>query len=570
MLHKTKSDEANNIYKSIVNDETSISASKTTIASLKITIDYTRRVLQAYKLNLTAIQEANRRLEDILPVPVLEMAAPSEAGSFQICERVIQFIESNTKNETDPLQRRKEDLEAKITDLSSMLAGLEAELLDWRIHLALNEESIQHFRACLIKLLPLLAGIKRMLSPIRQVPDDVWLRVFWSVHDSNAYHRPPNRSSFHMLSVSQVCRRWRTLTLSIPIFWEHIDIVPLSWWPDEDHYMFNNFFARTPPNSVTFVYRMWLKRPWESALVSGKDGKLDIHREKISHQSILGSTGATQQHLQRAMFPSNPKPYSLHLYINYGPAKSYSGLPFRTTNSISIQASPPGPSGRFAEIASAFTTIKQLTIVDVWPSIPILAPLYLPCLVSLTLRIRSFREFDIAPLLRATLEELHIWHDGNRTFKQLGFSVRLPQLHTLSATPYEFKILPMSDIPSLRTLNVHAPPENAQNIPSIDATDSFKTIERVKIDGWSHQTDSGGFVDIIASVAGQASRLLQLEFDNCRIDGPRLLSLINKDRGKPQSGALKIEQIDLYRCTGITQTECEELKSYVERLNVYV
>jgi hypothetical protein len=249
----------------------SIAASKTAIASIEKTIQHSRVALNTYNLNLAAIRDIQNRLGDLHGVLDFEPAAANESQSFEVCQRVTSFISLNTSSEIKPLKEQQHSLETRIANLSSMLSSLERELLDWQVALALNEASLKELHICSSNLKPVLPEIKNLLSPVKQIPDEIWLQIFRLVHDENVSQRPLLPRPPYALLLSQVCRKWRELALMAPNLWSRIDIVPLPWWTAREQTAIREMIERSRGQVIELLVRLWVKRDWErQALASAE------------------------------------------------------------------------------------------------------------------------------------------------------------------------------------------------------------------------------------------------------------------------------------------------------------
>jgi hypothetical protein len=103
-LYAAKEKEIKNLDLAITSDMASIVASKTAISSIEKTIEHSRLALDTYSLNLAAIQDIRKRLENLPEALDLGLTATDEPQSLDVCQRVATFISLNTSRETHPLK----------------------------------------------------------------------------------------------------------------------------------------------------------------------------------------------------------------------------------------------------------------------------------------------------------------------------------------------------------------------------------------------------------------------------------------------------------------------------------
>jgi hypothetical protein len=485
--------------------------------------------------------------------------------------------------ETQPLKGQQISLEQRIADLASMLTSLERELLDWQVDLALSEASVNELRVCSSNMKPILFEIKRLLSPIRHVPDEIWLQMFHLVQDENLSQRPPLLRPFYILLLSQVCRKWRAVALTAPKLWNCIDIIPLLWWPAPEQAAILEAVKRSNGKPMNLFVRLWLQRTWETqALASAKRGRIYIHATESRTYSHLspepGYTGSSRADLSPIDGSLILRPYSLHLHTRSdvrATEKIPENVPFRDPQSLTIQAAVPRPSAQLREMTSSFNKIRKLVLVDIWPRILSTTPINLPNLIYLGLDLHSFQPFDISPLLFPTLQELHIRHDGTGSFQDIAGAVSLPKLHTISVTLHDYQLYSRLIIPMLRILILHSSSplvEPAKALQHLESGGQYEQLTSIIFNGWSSIDVGPSALDVTKVLFMKSTQLTQLTFNSCHIDGATLLALLGEPIQKSDEascGVSRIKKITISSCTGITQTDCERIKSQVQKLIVY-
>jgi F-box-like len=465
-----------------------------------------------------------------------------------------------------------------------MLTSLERELLDWQVDLALTEASVAELQTCSSNMKPILSEIKQLLSPIRSVPDEIWLQIFQLVHEENLSQRPPLLRPSYILHLSQVCRKWRAVTLTPPKLWNSIAVVPLLWWTVPEQTAILNAVERSSGNPIELFVRLWLMRTWESqALASAKRGRLYINARESNPYARLspesGYTGTSRADLSQIDASLIPGPYSLHLHTQSdvrATEKIPENLPFRIPQSLTIQATVPRASAQLREMTSSFKEVRKFVLVDIWPTSVITAPIDLPNLIYLHLDLRSFKSFSILPLLFPTLEELHVRHDGTGSFQDLAIAVPLPKLHTISVTLHDYKLCTQLITPMLQTLILHSSSplvEPAKALQHLELGGQYARVTNVIFHSWSHIGIGPSALDITKVLFMRSTQLSRLTFNSCHVDGATLLALLREPiqkRDESSCGVSIIKEVTISSCAGITQTDCEGTKSQVQKLIVYV
>ncbi|ESK85999.1 hypothetical protein Moror_9438 [Moniliophthora roreri MCA 2997] len=159
-----------------------------------------------------------------------QLSSTNEPPSCMILDALSKSNDPPPPLEYDHLKQRYRETQSRVTSLSSQISRL--------------GNSIKVLLAEQKKLKERLVAWKGLLHPIRRLPDDVLAYIFQTCVeldfdyllgiDSDDSDRYPGmldtgRSPWVL---GQVCRRWRSLTLSLPQLWTYFDI---GWkYTDED------------------------------------------------------------------------------------------------------------------------------------------------------------------------------------------------------------------------------------------------------------------------------------------------------------------------------------------------
>ncbi|KAG8845182.1 hypothetical protein FRB91_002001 [Serendipita sp. 411] len=258
-------------------------------------------------------------------------------------------------------------------------------------------------------------------------------------------------------------------------------------------------------------------------------------------------------------------------------------LPFRSPDKLTLFNRPGGRYGHLFNYIASFTNLRSLSIVDPTPhsldNLQLTGNLF-PNLIHLSLEAETL-SYPFSPhhLLPSTLQTLRILHSGQGLFPAVQGNIRLPQLTTLEVTPPLTSLFQAVNVRSLQQLTLYGPKGTAMIAPAPPPNVSrlrLGTVVQLEFRSWLNPIlvtglTACGAVTTLRGWGTQMPRVKRLKFVDCHVDGVGLLDLLKSWRSSTESSTWPdLSEITIDCCTGLTRSDCESLKEFVEKVNVFV
>ena len=581
-------------------DNTSIAAGKAAIIRIERALAQSKAALAAYKSNLSNLNENKIRIEQ------LENACPApvqEQNRDLLCHQVNILITSGSSSELKFIKEQKENLEIRMGQLESMLSSLEQDLNERQIELLFSQRSLSVHTAAMNGISSNVDSVRGILSPLKQIPFEIWAEIFRLAAEDSHEDTPS------ILQISQVCRDWRVASIGSPQLWAPITIFPVPWWPEAQIERFRNHVSRAGNVSITLLVFLESKKTWEAqALASHNIGALYVHSEHfqrtsdllsvynnstwnqtsdvnylygIPHRSLAGTSikarptcqqgysGTSRLDLIRVDPAMVHQEYAVHFFVSPdsdGNTNRVLSLPFKIPKSVIIESPKARSSALFRNILSSFKLLESLTLLNTWPSNPEHLANELSDLRYFRVKTDSTKPFNVTPFLAPGLQELHVEHNGDKTFSRLPEKTTLSKLHTLAITVHEVEFCSMLAVPALKVLILYssAPLVNTGNVFSSFGSDiRLEQIRHLCFRDWTKIGGNEAIFQAIKLVASASTKLVELTFTSCYLDIPALISIL-------QPMGSRLQAITLAYCLGITEKDCENLRQFVDNVKVFV
>ncbi|KAG8812511.1 hypothetical protein FRC19_003088 [Serendipita sp. 401] len=371
-LKEAKERDLRNIEDGISKDQAAISASTTAIASIEQTIAHSKTTLTTYRKNLDALISMRQNLQALEHDVGLGSDATEEPESLGVCNNVLQFINTSTTVENQPLDRQQSGLEDRINRLVAMKEELEHELSDWKLEKLLSESSLAHLKRYYEELNSVLDGYNVTLSARHHFPAEVWILIFqeWVIdRDSNFDHQ--SRPS--PLILSHVCQEWRKVIRNAAILWKRVDIFPASWIPQGTMQYQKLVVQHGAHNTVEIIVDISRRWSWEAqaneSAIAGRLYRPDRYRNSyLSSDSPNYCTDRSD--LAQASSQTVTRPYSLVVRTKNADSQDLTRLgriPFRSPFSLTLQSIQCISSPQLLPMIKLFEPIQKLNLDNISP-----------------------------------------------------------------------------------------------------------------------------------------------------------------------------------------------------------
>lgn len=214
-LQATQKQHYENMNQMVASDRSTISTSESAIKAIEQGIRQAQTAVATYGANLDATRESIQRIQSLRITKLTSESPSTEHGYRDILRRLTTLADSGSSRELSTLQSQKEELKTLISLMESMVSSLNRDLSDWRVELALCQQSLSTNLKPREETKKRLEDIKALLSPIKLVPTEIWVSIFQLAHDQSSRSQATKSSSIAM-SVSQVCKEWRAIALDYP------------------------------------------------------------------------------------------------------------------------------------------------------------------------------------------------------------------------------------------------------------------------------------------------------------------------------------------------------------------
>ncbi|KAG8833413.1 hypothetical protein FRC18_003661 [Serendipita sp. 400] len=491
-----------------------------------------RIMLDGLKTAVTPLLEA---LVDVKASVIIEgevnVDSQPDAGSYR---SILSNLSTQKESILSTLETSIASLQHEEDHMSKHLAKLELELHGWRESLVQSRNYLEHCSESLSHANSDLFKAKCSLKAHWKLPIEIWREIFRNALHSTfgLFLAEADDKSFHpfTLTIASVCRAWRTIVLQDPMMFSNITGHVSPFWLPCAKYLLDLFLERTV-------------EPFTVVINSSQE-----------NLPVDDSNGANWE-------------YRLKLFRGFGRAS----LPY--TRELTLINNSDHLDGDIFDFIAPFASkfLHRLIIKDPIPQFfeetVDLSP-NLTDLTYLSFEAAEFSEgFNFTSLLCRQLIEPHIRHTKDTRIPALPNVVELPELRILGITPPSTEFIKFLRLPKVEKLVLYGTKvsRNPQTPPATAVGGLYARIVELGFHHW--ETVDGSekvptVIGILKKMKGTCRRLTKVSFDTW-VDGTTLREVVAKDRRK-------FANLTLDQCTGVTQTDCIEPMSLVEKLVVVV
>ncbi|KAG8811376.1 hypothetical protein FRC17_002503 [Serendipita sp. 399] len=563
------------IYQSsIKREEEELIKSEKSVKNLEKALPEAKRALDIHKQNLEALYMMRERTSNLFMA--LNFPLEEDTSSKGLC----QSLQSILAKQTD-VGVRITDLFVKfarnrLNELSHLTRRLEAELQSWRFSRGVHQKSLASSRSALKEVQNDLFSAKRILW---RVPADVWVDIFrWRVQgDLDEFYTTPSTRPFQptVMVLSKVCHLWREIINQEPNLWSYIAVHPTASWSHNKAELLK-FSLDTAKRQKILISNLSQSLKWDDTQSTAK-GK-SIRTKSAAMHSL-------SEHTDSVKPDDISENYEITLVASRDDVSTMSratALPFRNPSKLTLVNQLTNQStlrcGRLFSFITSFANVASIEIID--PSPQSLDSLLLlsrfPNLTQLSLEVESFPyPFNPQLLFPSTLQVLHIRHTGVDKFPTVQSEILLPHLRILGITPPTKSIFEGVKAHSIQQLTLYGPKGTALVPPPWNSKIRLQSVRILEFLDWARPRSVKGrtgceVVDAFCGWFPQMPEVTSLKFVDSHVDGERLLNQLKGWRDSNAPHIQKLKEITLDSCSGITRSECEELKGLVGRVKVFI
>ncbi|KAG8811217.1 hypothetical protein FRC17_002572 [Serendipita sp. 399] len=562
------------IYQSsIKREEEELRKSEKSVKNLEKALPEAKRALDIHKQNLEALcmmRERTSNLGIALSFPLEE-----DTSSKGLC----QSLQSILAKQTDVGVRITDSFvkfaRNRLNELSHLTRRLEAELQSWRFSRDVHQKSLASSRGALEGIQNDLFIAKRTLW---KVPPDVWVDIFrWRIQgDLDEFYTTPSTRPFQptVMILSKVCRLWREIINQEPDLWSYIAVHPYATWSQNKTELLK-FSLGAAKRQKLLICNLSQSLKWDS-MQSTARGSLIRRKSATLHPSTEQACAVGSDDISGS--------YEIILVAASDDSPTMSRattLPFQNPHKLTLVNQLTSQStfrcGRFLSLITPFSNVSSIEIID--PSPQSLDSLVLlsrfPNLIQLSLEVESFTyTFNPQLLFPSTLQVLRIRHTGVDNFPTLQSDVLLPHLRVLGITPLTKAIFEGVKAHSVQQLTLYGPKGTALVPPPWNSKIRLQLVRILEFLDWARPRSVKGqagceVVDAFCGWFPQMPEVTSLKFVDSYVDGERLLNHLKGWRDSNAPHIQKLKEITLDCCSGITRSECEELKGSQFEANAF-
>lgn len=436
------------------------------------------------------------------------------------------------------------NLEVSFVQLNPILQVVDDALRRQRLTVNVNTCSIKLYSLNRAVLQANLDEVKHEISVIKRIPDEIWYEIL-TVRISKQSHCWPQTTyaplSIPALAYSHVCRSWRRVVFSSPSMWKAIH------WnlrPDKE------------PNRN--LIDLWLsKSPENERRIYERQSHSGLATAALTHMKLQLPIHSKLQYYIRQTRTSLPN----HLD---GDQVSVLSIP-----SLFVKASKC--SSRILKLQTnllhRFTVLESLNLQDVLPR----SMLSLPSTIAHLVIVFTVphRTYNLAQLLRPSLETLKISHFSISDTPGLRQTVTLPRLRKLDITPLEHSIANSLLLPALEKLFICPPKNGTASWPAEWLASLIPHCAKLKHMhfGWPWNTpdttiSSLDRLQVFFDLRLHTTRLRTLQFSSGFISGSTLADFLSTETRN------KLEELTIDGCRGVSRMDCERLVELVGKLSI--
>jgi hypothetical protein len=537
------------------------------IANLEIAIPRGKDILKAHEDNLTALLEIQSRLLWLKQLDTLELEL--EPRSRRLYREVKTFGDAPLPRMLNSIDNEVKPLKEEVERLCDGVVALEKELEGWNSSLILFQCARNHLITSRTQLEGDLSTAIASLKIFLRIPAEIWRGIFRIAVSNELNEYLEERRISPLLSTAhtliQVCASWRHMAMHDALLWRNIAVHASQCWPRSKYRLFTRCISRTnsPINLVADLSPNLTWTKYSSTQCRSSRGSVSI----AAHPDWTEALGE--------------KDYNLHIVMSEDDEISFNRatyLPFRTPDALTIACHTALQSGSIRNILSTFQQTKSLTLIlnNAENSEALDIASDLPQLESLTFKVEiPPKVWQFSGILSPTLRQLHICHVSDDMFTTLVADAELPHLTVLGITGPGTNFLQHVRMPSLQTVVFYGYTSAHYNeiAPGNLAMNTYGLLHQVVFEGWleSDAPGIGGAVSYFGDLAIKTPGIRSVKFVQSWVDGTALTTLLNPSlQGKKAKPLVKLEEVILDRPCGIERKECEDLKSLVKKVNVYM
>jgi hypothetical protein len=539
------------------------------ITSLTASIPRAKAALDAHQQSLISLKEILKNLS--LPELRRDLSAGGEPETSRMYEDLATDVKSNLTRATTIVEAQILAFEQESQKLLYHQNRLEDELIGWDFTRDLAQRAISHLTETQTKFRSDLSAAKATISPIRRIPKEVWIKVFRYCIDGeyNAYVTNSTTNPYRSvpLSLSGVCRSWRNVISGEAKLWNFITAHPSAHISSNKYNMLCDHIQRVK-SSFTIVSNLSQNLSWTCNY-----NYYHNYYPNPNNDLIQNNVSAPRGYA-----------YAVHLVMNddsHNTIQKAASLPYLDTKILKVNIQSNQSSGSLSNIFSHFSTVEQLDLSCFNSHIAQLQAPRFPfqSLLRLNLDVQDASNLNLAPLLGTNLAELRVHHNGGANNVQLSSTIQMAQLKILGIPYLSLAILDKLQTPAINTLELYRSSQGSADIEYRSGTmNNIRHIRQISMLDWKmppSNIDNPGTrtnqdaVSVFVSLATHIPALRSALFSNCSLDGQQLTDFF-KIRLGGDDLIPHFESITFSGCDGITLAQCEELRSNVPRLHIYI
>lgn len=560
--------DAQNISLSIAREQSELTICSNAISNLEAAIPQGKFALRNHEENLTGLMEIQSRLKTIEASKALKLNKESHSEGLY-AEMRARFTKPVLRIST-LIDEQIHTLKTEVRNIWDQVRELELELEGWKHSQDLALSSLNHLESSLSHLKDDLRKAKMLLSPIHNIPSDVWRFIFRFVVTTEAHEFlstiPLEPMASTAQRISHVCHKWHQIIHQEHDLWNNIAVYPSEHWPQSKYDLFKALISKSN-TPIT--------------LVANLDQRLYWSHNSFPRDGIYYNNGLWRNFQTRApeVASLEGKTYSLHFTFSNGESINVQEarcIPFKQADSLIISSRTSIQTRSFEQLFSIFNSARSLTITNDCPTyLPSAAiSTTMPNLVVLKFHLTKFPVgYQVPSTLVSRLEELHLHSKHEVETSLFAANTSLPKLRVLGITCTKTSAIGNRRMNALKKLVIYAPiKEEFEDLRS-PFTGRLLQLRDVEFIGWSKSLGNrGNWIpsSLLLDIMPKSSSLKVVQFTDSFVDGNVLVDLFQRAGQDADAKSSKpLEEIILDNTDGITREHCELLSPLVKKIKVY-
>jgi hypothetical protein len=487
----------------------------------------------------------------------------SRSGALQrLRTRIASPISGGLASISDQIKAQKEEIE----DMEHNIRELEVELDKWSFLHEVSSEAVEYLSAIKAKETKSLERAKSnnvtrirpylprtsTLPPISKVCLGIWSKLFKFTAEEEYWQYIGDCSHNGLRPLvyilSHVCRSWRSAVYDYPALWEVVYVPPAE--------------LSLMVERILVISLQKVSKPITLLTNLSHRARNPLHRYIATENSrLFGKRG-----------------YTLHLFASSDNDYPLWELPFRIPSNVIITYSGCLGDNFFTSLGIAMGSgMQSLSIIDLNSTHEPLN-LYSDKPGSLADQILK----EKFPVLRG-LKLYHREDSSNAMRQGFGLLRKLlksrpgllnspPGLHTFGVIDWAMPFNPGSAVRNLTSLILYQSRYGWKGIRYFWAPD-FNSLIHLEFQGEKCIERDGceAILESLRDMIRPAPALRSIKFKNCYVEGQSLISILT-EAIDPFScvGWRFLEELTLSDTGGITKIQCDELKTLIDTLHIYV